>query len=327
MTQRAVCSRCESPLEAGDLRCAICGRAAEEHARSVARASIQVLRCESCGAAVSYDAKVGAPNCSFCDSVMRLEELVDPVEQTEGYAPFRVTRDEARAALAAWLKRQGFFRPADLAQRARLESIKAIYWVAWVCDARAYVTWTADSNEGAWRSAWAPHSGAVQLAFDDVLVSASRGLREEEVRALAPYVDLKAVAAEPSVLSDGTPVALETFDVQRSGARRRIVSAIHRSAAHVVERDHVPGTRFREVHTSALLESLETRRLALPAWVFAYRYEDRLYRAVVSGGDARGITGKLPFSLARLFLVIGAVILAGLAALTLLPILLRFFLG
>lgn len=323
MTAQLHCSRCESPLEAGDLRCAICGRAAEAHREREQILSIQVLRCESCGAAVSYDAEVGAPNCSFCDSVMHLEELVDPVEQTEGYVPFRVTREEARATLRDWLRSQGFFRPSDLARRARLESIKAIYWVAWVCDARAYVTWTADSDAGSGRSAWAPHSGAVRMEFDNVLVSASRGLQDKEVVALTPFIRLDTIREQPSTLDSETPVALETFDVQRSGARRRIVSAIHRVAAHRVERGQIPGSRFRKVKTSALLEALETRRLALPAWVFAYRYEDRLYRAVVSGEDAHGVTGSVPFSLARLFLVIGAVIAAGLVALGLAALLLR----
>lgn len=326
MTATFDCERCESPLESGDLRCAICGRAAPDPGERTTQASIQVLRCESCSAAVSYDAKVGAPSCSFCDSVMHLETLSDPVEQTEGYVPFRVTHDEARSTLRAWLRNQGFFRPSDLAQRAQLESIKAIYWVAWVCDARAYVTWAADSNEGAGHSAWAPHSGALRMQFDDLLVSASRGLLDKEVLALTPFIELHSVASEPSVLEDGTPIALETFDMQRSGARRRIVSAIHHAAARRVEQGHIPGDRFRNVHTSALLEALETRRLALPAWVFAYRYKDRLYRAVVSGENAKGITGTVPFSLARLFMVIGIVIVAGLAALTLVPLLFSFFL-
>ena len=309
------CERCESPLERGDLRCAVCGRQAPDTGQRDTALSIQVLRCGSCGAAVSYDATVGAPNCSFCDSVMHLEEIVDPVEQTEGFVPFRTSRESARARLKQWLGDQGFFRPSDLATRSRLESLKAIYWVAWVCDARALVTWAADSNEGSRRSAWAPHSGTVHLEFDDLLVSASRGLSEQEIHALARHYPVHAVAEEATGLADGEPVAVETFDVQRSQARRRIVSAIHRSAAAQVEAYHIPGVRFRKVHTSALLEGLDTRRLALPAWVFTYRYKDRLYRAVVSGEDAAGITGSVPFSYARLFLVIGIVAAIGLVAL------------
>jgi hypothetical protein len=308
VTIALTCERCVSPLEAGDLRCAVCGREAPDTGPAPDTLSIQVLRCESCGAAVSYDAAVGAPNCSFCDSVMHLEDITDPVEQTGAYLAFAVSQEEARRRVKNWLANQGFFRPADLAQRAKLESIKAIYWVAWICDARAFVTWTADSDLGAGRSAWAPHSGETPMHFDDLLISASRGLQQAEVAALFDHYPLDRFAPRPVPPEGDVPVAFETFDVQRSGARRTILHAVRRAAARRVEAHHVPGKRFRKVHASALLEALETRRVALPAWVFAYRYKGKLYRAVVCGSDAAGITGTVPFSWARLLIVIGAVL-------------------
>ena len=49
------CERCESPLERGDLRCAICGEAApvSDSAPDTNALKIEVLRCGGCGAAVS----------------------------------------------------------------------------------------------------------------------------------------------------------------------------------------------------------------------------------------------------------------------------------
>src|SRR5690606_38639004 len=84
------CRRCETPLDPGDLRCAICSLPVP--ARDDARASVaaEVLRCDACGAAVSYDVDVQAPRCAFCGSVMRLERPPDPLEEAELYLPFRV---------------------------------------------------------------------------------------------------------------------------------------------------------------------------------------------------------------------------------------------
>ncbi len=309
MTTTALrCVRCESPLEAGDLRCAVCGREAPVTERPRDVVAVQVLRCTSCGAAVSYDARAGAPKCSFCDSEMRLEDRADPPEETERWLPFAVTREEARARVKNWLGNQGFFRPADLQRRAKLESIKAIYWVAWVCDARAFVTWAADSNLGAGRSDWAPHSGEAHMHFDDLLVSASRGLSASEVAALGDLYPVADLEREPTPPPGDVPVAHETFDLQRSGARRVILGAIERATRRRVEDLHIPGSRFRNVHTSSLLEGLTSRRVALPAWVFAYRYDDKLYRAVVCGSDARGITGTVPFSWSRVALVVAIVL-------------------
>ncbi|MDF1797716.1 MAG: hypothetical protein P1V81_00945 [Planctomycetota bacterium] len=300
------CERCQSPLERGDLRCAICGKTTPDVGPALEAVRVQVLRCEGCGAAVQYDPAVGAPACAFCASVTHLEELVDPVEQTGAFAPFTVARADATAALKQWLGGQGFFRPADLASRASLEKLQPILWVAWVFDARCQVTWAADSNKGSLRSAWAPHSGETHLTFQDVLVSASRGLSDDEVDALVDSYSLDGLTPEPAaeVELDLASVHVESFDVQRSAARRRIVAGVESAAARRIEADHIPGSRFRNVHTSILLEGLETRRLAFPAWVLAYRYKQKLYRAVISGQDASVITGKAPWAIGRILMVV-----------------------
>ena len=138
----APCARCESPLEQGDLRCAICGQAAPAAAESGrAELKVQVLRCDGCGAAVSYDPAVQAPRCAFCDSVMHVESVEDPMEQTELYLPFTVATEAARKALRAWLGSLGFFRPPDLRDEARVESLRPLFWVGWVFDAEALISW------------------------------------------------------------------------------------------------------------------------------------------------------------------------------------------
>lgn len=245
---------------------------------------------------------------------MNLEELVDPPEQTEHFLPFLVSQGEAKAGLKRWLGSRGFFRPSDLASGARLENLRPILWVGWVFDADCDVTWTADSNLGSRRSAWAPHSGQVQLEFDNLLVSASRGLSEDEVDALSPSYELAKREDSPYGLPanvvDLDKVRVETFDVQRSAARRRIVRAAEKTAAAVVADRHVPGSRVRKVHASVLLRNLETERVAFPAWVLAYRYKGKLFRAVVSGHDPDVATGEAPLSIARIALVVGLVLLA-----------------
>ncbi len=305
------CERCESPLERGDLRCAICGLATPTVSEVESQDSIrvQVCRCEGCGAAVKYDPAHGAPACAFCGSLTHLEELIDPVEQTEAWLPFRVSRDEASAALKQWLGSRGFFRPSDLSASSSLEKLQPLSWVAWVFDARCLVTWAADSDAGHRRSAWAPHAGEARLSFNDVLVSASRGLSDDEVHEITNGYSLGELTEEPS--AEGGCVELdaitsESFDVQRSAARRRIVAGVESAAADRIERDHIPGSRFRNVHTSVLLEGLDTRRLALPAWVLAYRYDGKLYRAVVNGQDASVMTGTAPWSVARILGFIAA---------------------
>ncbi|MBB3207464.1 putative RNA-binding Zn-ribbon protein involved in translation (DUF1610 family) [Rhodopirellula rubra] len=302
------CSRCESPLEEGDLRCAICGQAAphadHSHAKHV---SVTLLRCTGCGAAITYDPDHQAPACSFCGEVLRVETIDDPMEQTETYLPMTVSIEEARAALKAWLDSLGWFRPSDLSSASTLTEIKPLWWVAWIFDAEALVSWTADSNAGAGRSAWAPHSGQTPLRFDDMLVSGSRGLTDQEAYAITPGMQLG--SGTDSVVGGGDQPTLERFDVPRSQARQQVLAAIERTAADRIRAHHIPGTSFRKVRVAIVLRRLITRRYSLPAYVLAYRYRDELYRVVICGQNARFIVGSSPFSYAKLFLLVGGIIL------------------
>jgi Pyruvate/2-oxoacid:ferredoxin oxidoreductase delta subunit len=312
------CARCGSPLELGDLRCAICAEVAPEGTQatteSVEETVAAVMRCEGCGAAARYSAQARGLLCAFCASVMHREEIVDPMERAGSYLTFSVDEGEARATLRRWLGSLGWFRPPDLLSQARIESLRPLWWVGWVFDAQALVSWTADSDAGARRSSWAPHSGQVAMNFDDVVVSASRGLTDVEAYHLVPSYDLR--------LADETPTApegasaepvIEEFDVQRSQARARVLAAIEDHATARVKAEEVPGVDRRNVHTVCLLRGLDTRRAAFPAWVMAYRYGDRLFRVVICGQDAQSMMGKAPWSWGR----IGAVALAVVSAVAL----------
>jgi hypothetical protein len=314
------CSRCESPLEVGDLRCAVCGDVPEQLAPQVAGKGLEqtVLRCGQCGAATRYDARSESLRCSFCSGELKPEELTDPVEQTEAYLPFTVDREGARVALKSWLGNLGFFRPSDLKSAARIEDLRPLWWAGWVFDAHARVSWTADSNAGTGRSDWAPHSGQTDMVFDDVLISASRGLNDKEAYTLSPSYSL--TTALPEIEAPADDATLEAFDVQRSQARARVTHGIRRAAAGRLQESHIPGSRFRNIHVRALLTGLDTRRMSFPAWVMAYRYEHKLFRVVISGQDAGVLMGKAPISWAKILMIVaalvfGVVMLAVLAAL------------
>jgi hypothetical protein len=242
---------------------------------------------------------------------LELEETSDPIEEVSHWMAFSVNRESAAQALKSWLGKQGFFRPADMGKKARVKNLTALYFPAWVFDAEAEVTWAADSNQGSRRSNWAPHAGTVEIKFDDVLVSASRGLNPKETSALIGSYDPSNPQSQPTSGPEvGTESLVhEAFDAQRSFARAYLLRGIKRRAMEYVERNCVPGSRVRKVGVSMRIEGLHTRRVALPVWILAWRYKDQIYRAVISGQDASCVHGKLPLSWARIALVVGSVAL------------------
>ncbi|OUT59499.1 MAG: hypothetical protein CBB71_10410 [Rhodopirellula sp. TMED11] len=294
----SLCARCHSPLEQGDLRCAICGEVAPAKERATLTTVVtKILRCTGCGAAIGYDIKHQAPACSFCGGVVEEESVSDPMEQTEMFLPFTVTEQQAQRALKQWLANQGWSRPSDLASTATFAGLKPLWWVGWVFHAEAQVSWAADSDAGSRRSSWAPHSGQTTLQFNRVLVSASRGLTNQEANAITPGMNLQTAQSGPG--GARADAIIEQFDVQRSQARREVIAAIERLSAESVQRTEIPGRKFRNVAVSLVLRGLHTQRYALPAYVIAYRYKEQLYRVVICGQDTKLVIGKAPRSLMK----------------------------
>lgn len=300
------CQRCQSPLESDDLRCAVCGLPTPILLAPVLAETAEILRCNGCGAAVSYSAEAQAPRCDFCGSVMEVEVPEDPVEEASRFVNFRVDETAARAALKQWLGSLGFFRPPDLQTQSTIDALKPLWWVGWMFDATVSMCWAADSNAGSGRSQWAPHSGGGTLELRRVVVSASRGLTEPECTALVPNYNIEDAADAPVGHAGAT---VEQFAVQRSAARKLISQALE-SVAAAQAKPMIPGTTYRNLHVSVLPTRLQSSHFAFPAWVLAYRYDGELYRAIVHGQDPRVVIGKAPYSWARIFMVAGGVLLA-----------------
>ena len=309
------CTRCRTSLEDGDLRCAVCALPVVGAATSTERGTrAEILRCTDCNAAVAFDPAKRAPHCGFCGATMTIEHPVDPVEVAARRIPFAVSRDRAEASLRGWLGKRGYFAPAALHEEAVLESLTPICWAGWSVTAHATVAWTADSDQGARRSAWAPHAGQLPIRFDGVVVPASRGLDHEECRLLTPFYDLGAAIAVDADHPDDVPAMVESFDAQRSAARAIVQRAITATAKTRVE-PAIPGRRFRNIHVACLLEGQTTVRVALPAWVLAYRYRGRPYRAIVHGQRPEVVFGGSPTDWAKVARVVLAILaIAGVIA-------------
>ncbi|SMP38242.1 hypothetical protein SAMN06265222_10197 [Neorhodopirellula lusitana] len=283
----------------------MCGQAAPQVVTSpenaLSKTVVKILRCKGCGAAVAFDPKRQALSCSFCDGAVEIETIEDPMEQTSGYLPFTVTPENAHAALKQWLGSLGWFRPSDLKSSSRVQELRPLWWVAWIVEANTHISWTADSNAGSHRSDWAPHSGQTSVRFQNILASASRGLSDSEVDAISPSLDLNTVQTEPMGAEGAT---FEQFDVQRSQARRHVHATLQKLATAHVRQSEIPGTRFRNIHVSIVVQGLITKRLSLPAYILAYRYKHKLHRVVISGQDTHFLIGTAPYSVAKIVLVV-----------------------
>ena len=131
MSAAPSCKRCESPLEAEDLRCPVCALGTPSDAPVPERARATILRCDGCGVAMQYAAEIQAPRCAFCGEVCHLEEPEDPIEQAEAIVSFGVFPAEAQELLRIWMANLGFFRPSNLSQASTIQELKPLWWAAY----------------------------------------------------------------------------------------------------------------------------------------------------------------------------------------------------
>jgi hypothetical protein len=118
----------------------------------------------------------------------------------------------------------------------------------------------------------------------------------------------------------GIDARIESFDAQRSAARAYVQGRIEAAAKVRIER-HIPGHRYRNVRVACLIERQTTERIALPAWVLAYRYRGAPYRAIVHGQRREIVFGASPIDLAKVGWIVA--MLAVVAAIAALIVLLR----
>lgn len=306
MSAPTLCSRCESELEAGDLRCPVCSAARDAGAPLPEVPQVQVLRCSDCNAVMKYDPAHQAAACPFCGEKLELERPTDPVEEAQEFVPFAFDQHAAMEAIEAWFKKKPFFAPGDLAQRARIQDAKPVLWAAWIVSGQSKVHFTADEDGAGYKATYGPRVGNFDRPLQGLLVPATRGLTIEEIASLHDF-DLSTAAAAPPA-----GVLLEDYGVTRSAARAAIGEAVRNDALATVLQNAT--RRLRGVKAEVLLSKLRTRRVLLPAWVAAYRYGDRLYRVVLHGQYPTSIVGKTPLSWLRVAAVAGAVLAALLVA-------------
>ncbi|MFP2928446.1 zinc ribbon domain-containing protein [Pyxidicoccus sp. 3LG] len=236
----------------------------------------------------------------------------DPVEQAEAWLPFTVDPEAARGALMGFLGKGGFFRPSGLARDAALESLRPMWWPAWSFRAGVDVSWTADSDAGSGRSDWGAARGTHALR---VRRHPRAGLARAEAEGVRG-------ARAPLPARNGGGGAARAG----GGARRALRGDALRGAPHraggggaaverALQQGVIPGRRFRNVRVAVALSSLHTRRLALPVYVLAYRYEDKPYRVLVHGQEVRVVFGEAPISGWRVAAVVAGVLILVLAVL------------
>jgi DNA-directed RNA polymerase subunit RPC12/RpoP len=284
---------------------------------SLAEGALEV-RCDACGASVTFAPPEVAGECDFCGSrIVAQPRSADPVVAPGGVLPFAVTRERATHAVREWIAGL-WFAPNALKRLAQHEELGGVYIPFWTYDAHTTSLYRGQRGEHYWvtesyternaqgqletrtrqvrHTRWHPASGTVSRWFDDLLIPATRSLPPQRLAALEPW-DLRALRAyEPAYLSGYKAQRYQVGFEEGFELAKQI-------AAPVIERDvcaRIGGDEQRVESVTTYYAGVTFKHLLLPVYVGAYRFHERVFQVVVNGRTGE-VQGERPYSAWKIF--------------------------
>jgi len=328
--------------ESGSMKCRFCGHtealpAAKniviaEHALGEALTHMQPLSpqamevsCESCGSAVLFEPPQVAGACTFCGAaIVAQPKAADPLIAPDAVLPVKIPKQAAQAEVRQWLASR-WFAPDALKRMAQQEGIGGVYLPYWTYAADTESTYDGQRGEHYWeteyytetdangntvqrsrqveQTRWFRASGRVSQSFRDVLVPATRAVKESRLNALEPW-DLEALCPyEPAYLAG---FRAHRYQVELPAGFDEAKQIMAENIEHDVRRN-IGGDEQRIDHIDTEYSNTTFRHLLLPVWIGAYRFQGKVYQVAVNArtGD---VQGERPYSPWKIVVLVIAVL-------------------
>ena len=282
--------------------------------------TLHTVRCNSCGAHVSFDEHITSDRCPFCSSVIVVTDTISETQIKPGLLlPFRLTPSEATARFGLWLKGL-WFAPSKLKKLAEPQAIKGIYIPYWTFDAHTtthyrgrrgdhYVTTitvpvtrngrTTMEPRTVTQTRWRNASGVVTVDFDDVLVLASKSVPQKLANQLEPWDLPQAVPYNEMYLSGHRT---ETYQIDLPQgfelAKQRMEPAINAAIRRDIGGDQQVITSKGTEHSD-----ITFKHTLLPIYISSFRYKSKVYQFLINARTGR-VQGQRPYSAAKIALAV-----------------------
>lgn len=290
--------------------------------------ALRSARCGECGAQVTFDATSTAEVCVYCGSpnVLAQESNRNAI-RPESLVPLDQSRADVEQRFRRWLHKL-WFRPSELKKTKRFDAV-GIYVPFWTFDARVHSDWWALAGHYYYvtrsytvrvngrtqmrtrrvrKIRWVPASGARNDVYDDLLVSASKGLREDLVQRLGGFATDALVPYRPEYLA-GWRAEEYQLDLEQAWDRGR--GRIEERQRDLCGGD-VPGDTYSNLRVTNRIADVRWKHVLLPIWSVQYRYGGKTYTVLVNGQSGR-IVGKAPWSWIKIAGAVAAAVVAGMA--------------
>ena len=267
------------------------------------------VSCRSCGAEILFEPLQRTARCPYCDSpsVVDRPETVDRPDPVFGLG-FAVARDEAARRMRRWIRARKM-APFGLKDEAA-EKVKGVYLPTYLYSATAHTTYSASiaqhyKEDRKRKTEYRDLDGRHAAYVADILVTASRGIPNDEIEGIEPF-DLGALVRYTPALVSGwiSEEPSRTQDECRDLARGEATARVGELLS-----GFLPGDGVRDLRHRTGIEDESADLTLVPVWVFAIRYDDEKppIRVLVNGQTGK-VFGKVPFSWAKIGLIAAGIL-------------------
>lgn len=283
------------------------------------------VTCQGCGSVVNFEPPEVAGACLFCGAAIVAQvKTADPLIAPDALLPAKVPKNTAQAEVQRWLTTR-WFAPNSLKRLAKPDGIGGIYLPFWTYDADTESHYEGQRGEHYWdtevytetdnqgnsvqrtrqvqRTRWYPASGDVARSFHDVLIAATKAVKEARLNALEPW-DLESLCPyEPAYLAG---FKAQRYQVELPAGFEKAKEVMANAIEEDVNRD-IGGDEQRISSIDTRHNNVMFRHLLLPVWMGAYKFQNKVYQVAVNARTGE-VQGERPFSVWKIVLLIAAIL-------------------
>lgn len=268
--------------------------------------TMRAYSCPSCGAELICDETTAATSCPYCDNPAIIPGQFGGTLKPDYVIPFKVTKEEAIAALKKYYKGKKFL-PKEFSAKNHIEDIKGVYVPFWLFDGKVSgsmdfdctrvetystatekVTVTKHYNE--YRSGY--------VSFEKIPADASSKMPDEHMDSIEPfdYKEMKefSTAYLPGFLADKYDVSMEE---SASRADNRAKNSMRDEMKADAGRGYASCIPRGENIT---LEQGKVSYALLPVWMLTTKWNDERFLFAMNGQTGKFI-GDLPVAKSKVF--------------------------
>lgn len=261
-------------------------------------AKLKSYNCPSCGAELICDETTAATSCPYCGNPTIIPSQFVGGLKPDLVIPFKVSKDEAVAALKKYYEGKKFL-PNAFSSGNHIEEVQGVYVPFWLCDCnvKGNISYEARNTrvfkEGNFEITETDHyqvERGGKIAFEKIPVDASTKMPDAHMDAIEPYDYTGLVpfstAYLPGFLAD-------KYDVSQEESLKRIESRAMNSATKAFDDSVIGYDAFFSQQKDLNFNCKEMKYALMPVWMLSTKWNKQNFLFAMNGQTGKFI-GDLP---------------------------------